>query len=68
VTGLGAPTATPDLDATTIGSHKRDPRPLYTGGRGYQPTAVCWAEQDRVVANQYRDGNVPAGRDPLTVA
>jgi DDE family transposase len=68
VTGLGASTATLDLDATTIGSHKRDALPLYTGGRGYQPTAVCWAEQDLVVADQYRDGNVPAGMDPLTVA
>jgi hypothetical protein len=68
VTGLGADRATLDLDATTIVSHKRDALPLYTGGRGYQPTAVCWAEQDLVVADQYRDGNVPAGMDPLAVA
>lgn len=68
VTGLGATRATLDLDATTIVSHKRDALPLYTGGRGYQPTAVCWAEQDLVVADQYRDGNVPAGMDPLAVA
>lgn len=68
VTGLAATTATLDLDATTIVSHKRDALPLYTGGRGYQPTAVCWAEQDLVVADQYRDGNVPAGMDPLAVA
>ncbi len=68
VAGLAAPSATLDLDATTIVSHKRDALPLYTGGRGYQPTAVCWAEQDLVVADQYRDGNVPAGMDPLAVA
>jgi hypothetical protein len=68
VAGLAATTATLDLDATTIVSHKRDALPLYSGGRGYQPTAVCWAEQDLVVADQYRDGNVPAGMDPLTVA
>lgn len=68
VTGLPADTATLDLDATTIVSHKHDALPLYTGGRGYQPTAVCWAEQDLVVADQYRDGNVPAGMDPLAVA
>lgn len=68
VTGLPADTATLDLDATTIVSHKRDALPLYTGGRGYQPTAVCWAEEDLVVADQYRDGNVPAGMDPLAVA
>jgi len=68
VAGLAAATATLDLDATTIVSHKRDALPLYSGGRGYQPTAVCWAEQDLVVADQYRDGNVPAGMDPLAVA
>lgn len=68
VTGRGAETATLDLDATTIVSHKRDALPRYTGGRGYQPTAGGWAEQDLVVADQYRDGNVPAGMDPLAVA
>jgi hypothetical protein len=52
VTGLAADTATLDLDATTIVSHKRDALPLYTGGRGDQPTAMCWAEQDLVVADQ----------------
>jgi len=52
VAGVAAPAATLDLDATTIVSHKRDARPLYIGGRGYQPTAVCWAEQDLVVADQ----------------
>lgn len=68
VVGLPASAATLDLDATTIVSSKRDALPLYTGGRGYQPTAVLWAEQDLVVADQYRDGNVPAGMDPLAVA
>lgn len=60
--------ATLDLDATIIESHKRDALAHYKGGRGYQPTAVVWAEQDLVVADQYRDGNVPAGMDTLTVA
>jgi hypothetical protein len=60
--------ATLDLDATIIESHKRDALPHYKGGRGYQPTAVVWAEQDLVVADQYRDGNVPAGMDTLAVA
>jgi len=66
--GLPVTEATLDLDATTILSGKRDALPLYSGGRGYQPTAVLWAEQDLVVADQYRDGNVPAGMDPLAVA
>jgi hypothetical protein len=53
--------ATLDLDATVIESHKRDAWPHYQGGRGYQPVAVLWAEADLVVADEYRDGNVPAG-------
>ena len=60
--------ATLDLDATIIESHKRDALVHYKGGRGYQPTAVVWAEQDLVLADQYRDGNVPAGMDTLAVA
>lgn len=60
--------ATLDLDATLIESHKRDAQPHYKGGRGYQPTAVLWAEQDLVVADQFRDGNVPAGMDTPEVA
>jgi Transposase DDE domain group 1 len=60
--------ATLDLDATIIESHKREARPHYQGGRGYQPTAVVWAEQDLVVADQFRDGNVPAGMDTREVA
>ena len=63
-----APRATLDLDATVIESHKREARPHYKGGRGYQPTAVLWAEHDLVVADQYRDGNVPAGMHTLEVA
>lgn len=67
--GPAAPrSATLDLDATIIESHKRDALPHYKGGRGYQPTAVVWAEQDLVVADQYRDGNVPAGMDTAAVA
>jgi len=60
--------ATLDLDATLIESHKRDALPHYKGGRGYQPVAVLWAEQDLVVADQYRDGNVPAGMHTTEVA
>jgi DDE family transposase len=65
---IAARHATLDLDATIIESHKRDALAHYKGGRGYQPTAVVWAEQDLVVADQYRDGNVPAGMDTLAVA
>jgi hypothetical protein len=58
-------TATLDHDATLQESHKREARPHYQGGRGYQPTAVYWVEQDLVVADEYRDGNVGAGMATL---
>ena len=64
----GPKVATLDLDATVIESHKRAALPHYKGGRGYQPTAVLWAEQDLVVADEYRDGNVPAGMNTKQVA
>jgi hypothetical protein len=62
VAAQGRPTAaTLDHDATIQESHKREALPHYQGGRGYQPAAIYWAEQDLVVADEYRDGNVPAG-------
>ncbi len=66
VSRLGTCTrATLDHDATIVESHKREAQPHYKGGRGYQPAAVYWAEQDLVVADEFRDGNVPAGMDNL---
>jgi hypothetical protein len=62
VAARGHPTAaTLDHDATIQESHKREALPHYQGGRGYQPAATYWAEQDLVLADEYRDGNVPAG-------
>ena len=58
-------TATLDHDATIQESHKREALAHYKGGRGYQPTAVYWVEQDLVVADEYRDGNVGAGMATL---
>jgi hypothetical protein len=68
VAGTPAARATLDLDATPIESHKRDALAHYKGGRGYQATAVLWAEQDLVVANQFHDGHVPAGTRTPEVA
>ncbi|MBP1778386.1 MAG: transposase family protein [candidate division NC10 bacterium] len=66
VAGQGKCTrATLDHDATIQESHKREAQPHYKGGRGYQPSAIYWAEQDLVVADEYRDGNVPAGMENL---
>ncbi|MGH2667710.1 MAG: IS1380 family transposase [bacterium] len=58
-------TATLDHDATIQESHKTEALAHYKGGRGYQPSAIYWVEQDLVVADEYRDGNVPAGMETL---
>jgi hypothetical protein len=53
--------ATIDVDATILDSQKRAARWTYDGRTGYQPVVALWAEQDVVLADEFRDGNVPAG-------
>jgi hypothetical protein len=60
--------ATVDQDATIVESHKAAAYYHYEGGRGYQPMVAVWAEADLVLADEFRDGNVPARQDPLTCA
>jgi len=60
--------ATVDQDATIIESHKESALTHYEGGRGYQPMVAVWAEADLVLADEFRDGNVPAQQEPLTCA
>ena len=59
--------ATLDIDATIIHSSKRSAKRAYDGERGYQPVLVLWAEQDVIVADEFRDGNVPAGMGNLRI-
>ncbi len=59
--------ATIDLDATVIESSKREARATYQGTRGYQPVLALWAEMELVMADEFRDGNVPAHSDLLGV-
>lgn len=61
-----ATTATIDHDGTIIESHKREAQLAYEGTRGYQPLVAVWAEQDLLVADEFRDGDVPGGKDPLS--
>lgn len=61
-------TATVDQDSTIIESRKQEALPTYEGPRGYQPMLAVWAEMDAVLADEFRDGNVPAQMAPLTVA
>ena len=53
--------ATLDVDATVIHCDKRVAKRTYDGHRGYQPVLALWAEQDVILADEFRDGNVPAG-------
>jgi hypothetical protein len=60
--------ATVDEDATLIESHKRTAKTTYEGYRGYQPMLSVWAETGLVLADEFRDGNVPARMAPLRCA
>lgn len=58
--------ATIDHDGTIIEAHKRDATVAYEGTRGFQPLVAVWAEQQLVVSDEFRDGNVAGGEDPLS--
>lgn len=60
-------TATLDMDATLIGTHKRDALHCYKGFKAYQPLNCWWAEQGAMLYSEFRDGNVPAGHEQLRV-
>jgi len=52
--------ATLDADATILEAHKQAALMAYEGTTGYQPQLAWWAEQGVWVADEFRDGNVPA--------
>jgi hypothetical protein len=59
--------ATLDVDATILESQKRSALATYDGRTGYQPVVALWAEQDVVLADEFRDGNsLPSGRRSRT--
>lgn len=60
--------ATIDQHATIIESEKREAEWTYEGTRGYQPMVALWAEASLIVADEFRDGNVPAMMEPLRCA
>jgi hypothetical protein len=59
--GARETTATLDVDATLVESHKDAATVAYDGTRGYQLVVVLWAEQDVILHDQFRDGHGPAG-------
>lgn len=57
--------ATVDLDGTIIPSEKHAAFWTYKGMKGYQPLVAAWAETGLVLADEFRDGNVPGDLRPL---
>ena len=62
-----ATSATLDMDATLIETHKRDALYCYKKFKAYQPLNCWWAEQGAMLYSEFRDGNVPAGHEQLRV-
>jgi hypothetical protein len=62
----GLSMATIENDATIIESNKQASEGTYKGGTGYQPVIGTIAELGIVIADEFRDGNVPAKHEPLT--
>lgn len=52
-----------DVDAQLIEINKANARYCYDGYKAYQPIQVSWAETMLVLGDEFRDGNVPAGKD-----
>lgn len=52
-----------DVDAQLIETSKADAMYCYDGYKAYQPIQVSWAETLLALADEFRDGNVPAGKD-----
>jgi hypothetical protein len=52
-----------DVDAHLVETSKRDARYCYDGYKAYQPIEVEWAETELVLADEFREGNVPASKD-----
>ena len=60
-------TATLDMDNNLIISQKSNSRISYKKKPSYQPFNVYWHEQDLMLFSEFRDGNVPAGKEQLRV-
>jgi hypothetical protein len=56
-----------DVDAHLVESSKSTALRSYAGFRGYQPLLVSWAQAGLAVADEFRDGNVPASSDTRRV-
>lgn len=57
--------ATLDMDNNLIISHKSNAKISYKKKLSYQPFNVYWDEQDQMLLSEFRDGNVPPGKEQL---
>lgn len=51
-----------DIDAHLVETSKADAKYCYEGHKAFQPIEVTWAETGLVMADEFREGNVPASR------
>ena len=56
-------TATLDMDNNQIISNKRTEKYSYKKVPCYQPFNVYWMDQDLMLLSEFRDGNVPPGKE-----
>lgn len=49
-----------DIDAHLVETDKSGAYYCYEGYKAFQPVEVCWAETGLVLADEFREGNVPA--------
>jgi len=56
-----------DVDAQLVETGKANARYCYDGYKAYQPAEVSWAETMLILGDEFRDGNVPAGKDVVRV-
>ena len=52
-----------DIDTQLMETTKEGAQPCYEGYRAFQSAEVCWAETMLVLADEFRQGNVPPSRD-----
>jgi len=52
-----------DVDAQLVETAKANAQYCYAGYKAFQPIEVGWAETMLVLGDEFRDGNVPAGKD-----
>lgn len=52
-----------DVDAHLVETSKEGAQYCYEGYKAYQPVEVSWAQTMLVLADEFREGNVPPGKD-----